>query len=133
MSPGVVLLVIVTCLVAMLPVWRLRLAGWPARWLFVAWAGYALGIILAVRFAGGFRFLLPILVLAYVAPIVAWPERLARVLRGSRQKEPAVIDVTPKPARGLPEPADDPPPGDPPPDDEAVANEAVDGSHGDPR
>ena len=89
----------------MLPVWRLRLAGWPARWLFAAWLVYALGIILAVRFAGAFRFLLPILVLAYVAPFVAGPERLARVLRGRRREEPAIIDVTPKPAPGLPEPA----------------------------
>ena len=88
MSPGIVLLVLVACLVAMLPVWRLRLAGWPARWLFAAWLVYAIGIILVVRFAGGFRFLLPILVLAYVAPFVAGPERLARVLRGRRPEEP---------------------------------------------
>ena len=72
----------------MLPVWRLRVAGWPARWLLAAWLVYSLGIILAVRFAGGFRFLLPILVLAYVAPFVAGPERLARVLRGRRPEEP---------------------------------------------
>ena len=64
---------------------------------------YAIGIILAVRFAGAFRFLLPILVLAYVAPFVAGPERLARVLRGRRREEPVVIDVTPKPAPGLPD------------------------------
>jgi hypothetical protein len=107
MSPGLVLLLLVACLVAMLPVWRLRVAGWPPRWLLAAWLFYSLGIILAVRFAAGFRFLLPILVLAYVAPFVAGPERLARVLRGRRQEEPVVIDVTPKPAPGLPEPAND--------------------------
>ncbi len=104
MSAGLVLLLIVACLVAMLPVWRLRVAGWPARWMLVAWLVYAIGIILAVRFAGGFRFLLPILVLAYVAPFVAGPERLARVLRGRRREEPVVIDVTPKAALGLPAP-----------------------------
>jgi hypothetical protein len=107
MSPGLILLVILACLVAMLPVWRLRLARWPARWLFAAWLSYALGIILAVRFAGAFRFLLPILVLAYVAPFVAGPERLARVLRGRPKDGPAIIDVTPKPAPGLPEPSND--------------------------
>jgi hypothetical protein len=121
MSPGLVLLLILACLVAMLPVWRLRLAGWPARWLFAAWLVYALGIILAVRFAGAFRFLLPILVLAYVAPFVAGPERLARVLRGRPKEEPAIIDVTPKPAPGLPEPAD--------PADDGTADDA----RGDPR
>ena len=115
MSPGPILLLIVACLVAMLPVWRLRVAGWPARWLLAAWLVYALGIILAVRFAVGFRFLLPILVLAYVAPFVAGPERLARVLRGRRREEPVVIDVTPKPAPALPEPEIEPPP----PDDDA--------------
>jgi hypothetical protein len=124
MSPGLVLLVIVACLVAMLPVWRLRLAGWPARWLVTAWLAYALGIILAVRFATGFRFLLPILVLAYVAPFVAGPERLARVLRGRRREEPSVIDVTPKPAPGLPPPSGD---------DDRVDDDAPDGSQGDPR
>jgi hypothetical protein len=115
MSPGLALLLIVACLVAMLPVWRLRVAGWPPRWLLAAWLVYTVSIILAVRFAAGFRFLLPILVLAYVAPFVAGPERLARVLRGRRQEGPVVIDVTPKPAPGLPEPA-----GDPSRDDEAV-------------
>jgi hypothetical protein len=124
MSPGLALLVIVVCLVAMLPVWRLRVAGWPARWLFAAWLVYAIGIILAVRFTGGFRFLLPILVLAYVAPFVAGPERLARVLRGRSPEEPSVIDVTPKAAPGLPPPSGD---------DDRVDDDAPDDSHGDPR
>lgn len=122
MSPGLVLLVILACLVAMLPVWRLRLAGWPARWLFAAWLVYTLGIILAVRFAGVFRFLLPILVLAYVAPFVAGPERLARVLRGRPKEKPAIIDVTPKPPPGLPEPADD-----------SADDDSADEVRGDPR
>ena len=124
MSAALVLLVIVACLVAMLPVWRLRLAGWPARWLFAAWLVYTIGILLAVRFAGGFRFLLPILVLAYVAPFVAGPERLARVLGGRRPEEPSVIDVTPKPAPGLPPPAGD---------NDGGANDAPDDPQGDPR
>ena len=71
-----------------------------------------------------FRFLLPILVLAYVAPFVAGPERLARVLRGRRREEPAVIDVTPKPAPGLPEPEPEPPPAD---------GDAPDDAPGEPR
>jgi hypothetical protein len=124
MSPGLILLLIVACLVAMLPVWRLRLAGWPARWLLTAWIVYAIGIIAAVRFAAAVRFLLPILVLAYVAPFVAGPERLARVLRRRRRDEPAVIDVTPKPAPGLPEPEPEPPPAD---------GDAPDDAPGEPR
>ena len=134
MSAGLVLLLIVACLVAMLPVWRLRVAGWPARWLLAAWLVYSLGIILAVRFAGAFRFLLPILVLAYIAPFVAGPERLARVLRGRRREEPVVIDVTPKPPPGLPAPADGDEVGRA--DDDGVDDEApddgADDSQGDP-
>jgi hypothetical protein len=131
MAPGLILLLIVACLVAMLPVWRLRLAGWPARWLLAAWLIYAIGIILAVRFAAAFRFLLPILVLAYVAPFVAGPERLARVLRGRRQEEPVVIDVTPKPAPRLPEPAE----GDEArrADDDGADGRAPDDAPGEPR
>jgi hypothetical protein len=131
MSPGLALLLIVACLVAMLPVWRLRLAGWPAKWLLAAWLVYSIGIILAVRFAAAFRFLLPILVLAYVAPFVAGPERLARVLRGRRREEPVVIDVTPKPAPGLPEPAEGDEAGRT--DDDGAEDDAPDDAPGEPR
>ncbi len=138
MSPGLVLLVIVACLVAMLPVWRLRLAGWPARWLLAAWLFYSLGIILAVRFAGGFRFLLPILVLAYVAPFVAGPERLARVLRGRRREETVVIDITPRAAPKLAPPAgddgvDDGPAGDDGVDDGPAGDDEAGDADGDSR
>jgi hypothetical protein len=106
MNPGLLLLVLAACLLALLPVWRLRVAGWPARWLAVAWLGYAVSIVLAVRFAGPLRVLLPILVLAFIAPFVAGPERLSRVLRGRGPAPRPVIDVTPRPAPGLPEPDD---------------------------
>ena len=52
-------------------------AGWSLAWLL-----YAAAIFAAVRAPLATRFLLPILVLAYVAPFVAGPERLTRVLRG---------------------------------------------------
>ena len=53
----------------------------------LAWVLYAASIFLAVRAPLATRFLLPILVLAYVAPFVAGPERLTRVLvaRASRR------------------------------------------------
>ena len=57
-----------------------------------------------MRFPGPFRLLLPVLIVAYVAPFVAGPERLARVLRKRRPEPGVVIDVTPRPAPGLPEP-----------------------------
>jgi hypothetical protein len=104
MNPGLILLVLAACLLAMLPTWRLRVAGWPARWLLAAWLGYAVAIVLAVRFTGAFRFLLPVLVLVYIAPFIAGPERLTRVLRGRMPAPRPMIDVTPRPAPGLPEP-----------------------------
>jgi hypothetical protein len=106
MSPAFLLALLVAGLVALIPVWRLRVAGWPPRSLFTAWVLYAVGIFIAVRFPAAVRILVPILVLAYVAPFVAGPERLSRVLNGRRRASGVVIDVTPRPAPGLPEPPD---------------------------
>jgi hypothetical protein len=111
MSPAFILIFLVATFVALIPVWRLRIAGWPPRSLFTAWVVYSAGIFVAVRFPGPFRVLIPILVLAYVAPFVAGPERLSRVLNG-RRREPAgvIIDVTPRSAPGLPKPGAPEPP-----------------------
>ncbi len=102
-NPALIALVLVAALVALLPVWRLRLAGWSRGALVTAWALYALGIFLAVRFAGPMRFLLPILVVAYVAPFIVGPERMARVLnRRAKAEPPPVKNVTPPPPHLLP-------------------------------
>jgi hypothetical protein len=107
MPPLLLLIVIVAALVALLPVWRLRIAGWRPRWLLAAWLVYAGSIFLILRLPGPLRFLLPILVLAYVAPFVAGPERLGRVF-GRRPEPPRpVIDVTPRPPTAIPGPPDD--------------------------
>jgi hypothetical protein len=86
-------------ILALIPVWRLRVAGWPPRWLFAAWLVIALMGLLVLRLPGPARFLLPFLVLAYVAPFVAGPERLTRVLGGgpaAREVRGVIIDVTPR-------------------------------------
>jgi hypothetical protein len=102
-NPALIALFLVATLVALLPVWRLRIAGWSRGALVTAWLLYALGIFVAVRFAGPMRLLLPILVVAYVAPFIVGPERLARVLRRRPQPEPPPIkDVTPPPPPALP-------------------------------
>ena len=103
LSPLLLLTVLVAGLVALLPVWRLRVAGWPTRWLVAAWVGYTLLIFVAVRLPL-IRFVIPILVLAFLAPFVAGPERVTRVLAGRRPAPGVVIDVTPRPAPGLAEP-----------------------------
>ena len=107
MSPNLLLALLVAALLALLPVWRLHVAGWPPRTLFSAWVLYAAGIFVAVGFPGPARFLAPILVLAFVAPFVAGPERLSRLLQGRRNAPGVVINVTPRPPAGLPEPTRD--------------------------
>ncbi len=104
MSPALLLTFLVAGLLALLPVWRLHRAGWPTSWLACAWTVFALGIFIGVRFPGPFRLLLPILILLYVAPFVAGPERLARVLGRRRPKRGVIIDVTPRPAPALRDP-----------------------------
>jgi hypothetical protein len=110
MALGLLLLLLVAGLVALLPVWRLRVAGWPFRSLAVAWLLYAGGILAVVRLPGADRYLVPILVLAFLAPFVAGPERLARVVKGRPRRPGVVIDVTPRPPPGLPEPDEAEPP-----------------------
>lgn len=105
MTPALLAMILVAMLLALVPVWRLRVAGWPARSLLTAWVLYAIGLFMALR-VPGLRLLVPILVLAFVAPFVAGPERLTRVLN-RRPRGGVVIDVTPRPAPKLPEPGDD--------------------------
>lgn len=108
MTWAILLVILVACLLALLPVWRLNVAGWSPRSLFTAWLAYVLLGVVLVAFPGTTRFLLPILVLAVIAPFVAGPERLSRVLGGRSRRDGVVIDVTPRPAPQLPEPrADD--------------------------
>jgi hypothetical protein len=101
MPPLLLVVLLVAALIALIPVWRLHAAGWPARWLALAWFGYAAVLAFAVRAPAASRFLVPMLVVAFVAPFVAGPERLARVLRGRRDAGRPVINVTPRPPAGL--------------------------------
>jgi hypothetical protein len=104
MSMGILLVALVACLLALLPVWRLNVAGWSPRSLFTAWLAYVLLGVVLVAFPGTTRFLLPILVLAVIAPFVAGPERLTRVLGGRHRNGGVIINVTPRQPPGLPEP-----------------------------
>jgi hypothetical protein len=104
MSPVLLLSFLVAALIALLPVWRLHVAGWPARWLVTAWVLYSLGILVAVRLPV-VRLVIPIVVLAFVAPFVAGPERLTRVLQRRSTAPGVIIDVTPRGAQGEAEPA----------------------------
>jgi hypothetical protein len=103
MPAAVLLVLLLAGLLALVPVWRLRAAAWPPAWLFAAWLTYAVLILVVMRFATLTRFMLPLLVVLYLAPFIAGPERLARLVPRRPVEEPRpVIDVTPQPAASLP-------------------------------
>jgi hypothetical protein len=84
-------------LLVLLPARRLQLAGLSARTIgLYAVALWLLGFVLAVRPAGA-RFLIPIVLLAYIAPFVAAPEQVGRVLRRGQPRDPPppIKNVTP--------------------------------------
>jgi hypothetical protein len=88
-------------LLVLLPARRLQLAGLRARWIaayfVVTWA---LGFFLAFRPVAA-RFLVPILVLLYIAPFVTAPERVTQLVRRPRPggrgdpPRPPMKNVTP--------------------------------------
>jgi hypothetical protein len=102
MLPPPALLAIGSLLVlaVLLPARRLHLAGLPARViglyaLFVWVLAFALVI---ERIAA--RFLIPILIIAYIAPFIAAPERISTLVRRDRGRRgdpprPAMKNVTP--------------------------------------
>lgn len=98
MPPALLLAVLVAGLIALIPVWRLQRAGWPQRWLAALWIALTLALLLVVQLPSVGRLLVPLVVLAFLAPFVASPERLTRLLR--REPRGVVIDVTPR--LGLP-------------------------------
>ncbi len=96
-APWLLALALGVALVVLLPARRLQLGGLSSR----AIGGYALflwllGMAVVVR-PGVTRFLIPILLVAYIAPFVAGPDRIARLHRRGRRRPPArpMKDVTP--------------------------------------
>ena len=86
-------------LVVLLPARRLHLAGVSGRIIgLYALCVWALGFFLAIRPLAA-RFLVPILIIAWVAPFIVAPERVAtltRRIRGPRDEPPRPIkNVTP--------------------------------------
>lgn len=79
--PWLLALGLVLGLLVLLPARRLQLAGLAPRTIgLLALTLWALAMFVAVS-PGGARILVPIVLLAYLAPFVAAPDRVARVLR----------------------------------------------------
>ncbi len=105
--PWLLALAFVLGLIVLIPARRLQLAGVSGR-VTGAYAAFLwlMGMAIAIR-PVGVRFLVPILLIAYLAPFVAGPERVARVLARRRLDPPPLKNVTPP---------DDGPPDKLPPD-----------------
>lgn len=102
--PWVIAVAIVLALIILIPARRLQLAGLSSRAIGLYALGlWALAMLLAIRPAA-VRFLVPILLAAYLAPFVTAPDAVARILRRGRggrgpgglgPERPPMKDVTP--------------------------------------
>ncbi len=113
--PWLLALGLVLGLLVLIPARRLQLAGLAPRTIgLFALTLWALAMLVAIS-PGGARVLIPILLVAYLAPFVAAPDRFGRILRRgggsggpSGGARPPVKNVTPPETSVPPEP----PPGD---------------------
>ena len=79
--PWLLALGLVLGLLVLLPARRLQLAGLAPRTIgLFALTLWALAMLVAIS-PGGARVLIPILLVAYLAPFVAAPDRVGRILR----------------------------------------------------
>ena len=101
-APWLLALALGVGLLVLIPARRLQLSGVSARaagaYVVVLWI---LAMVIAIRPVGT-RFLVPILLVAYLAPFVAGPDQVRRLLRrpppsGGRDgvERPPMKDVTP--------------------------------------
>lgn len=93
---GPVLLALVggLALLALIPARRLYRAGWPSGVILGYWVALILLGLLVAELRGPARFLVPILIVAYVAPFVTARESLARLF--GADERPPMKDVTPR-------------------------------------
>ncbi|MEX1172498.1 MAG: hypothetical protein WEG56_07790 [Chloroflexota bacterium] len=108
LAPWLVALALVVGLLVLIPARRLQLSGFSPRVIgLYALALWLLAMALAVRPTGA-RVLVPFLLVAYLAPFVAGPDTVRRVLRRGRGdpptvERPPIKDVTPPEERGRPD------------------------------
>jgi hypothetical protein len=100
-APWLLALALVLGLLMLVPARRLRSAGLdPSTIGFYAVVVWALAMLVAVR-PFGTRVLVPVVLLAFLAPFLAPPETIARLLRRREPPRP-IKDVTPPDPPELP-------------------------------
>jgi len=113
-SPAILALAGLLFLLLLIPTRRLQLAGWPARALGSYLGGMLVLGLVAAELRGPTRFLVPILVIGYVAPFVTLRSGIERLLGGGRRRKGGGRDVRVErpPMRSVSGPARDVPPED---------------------
>jgi hypothetical protein len=92
--PWLLALALVLGFLVLIPARRLRAAGLSSSSVgLYALALWGSAMLIAVR-PGGTRILIPLLLLAYLAPFIAGPDLLGRVLR-RQPPRPPIKNVTP--------------------------------------
>jgi hypothetical protein len=100
--PWLLALGLVLGLLVLVPAGRLRAAGLARGTVgLYALALWALAMLLAIR-PGATRILVPVLIVAYVGPLLVDPDVLARVLRRGTPGRRPMKDVTPPDPPALP-------------------------------
>ena len=96
-TPALLAIALVLGLLVLLPARRLQLAGFQARsiGLYIAFL-WILAFALAIRPVAT-RFLIPIVLIAYLAPFVVAPGRIARIVARGRGRVPATRGESPRP------------------------------------
>ena len=91
-------------LLALIPTRRLYLAGWSPRALALYYLGLVILALVVAELRAPARFLIPILVVVYIAPFVTARAGLARLFGRSRRVSSPIVS---RPAtRSLPPPPD---------------------------
>jgi hypothetical protein len=108
---ALVALVVAIALLVLIPTRRLFLAGWSGRSLLAYFVGVvALGVVVAELRAPA-RFLIPLLVIAYIAPFVTARDGVRRLFGRSGRSAGPIVRPADRPV--LPPPPVVVPPGDP--------------------
>ncbi len=102
LSPAFLALGLLLALLVLLPTRRLHLARWPASWLATYYVGVLLLALLVAELRGPARFLVPVLVVAYLAPFITVRDGLARLLGGPRRRPPSAPSRRPPPKNVTP-------------------------------
>jgi hypothetical protein len=112
-APWLLALGLVLALLVLIPARRLQLAGLAPRTIgLLALTLWGLAMFVAIS-PGAARVLIPILLVAYLAPFVAAPDRVGRILRRGGSGGPGdggtppIKNVTPPDADGPPDPRSD--------------------------